>query len=226
MARLLRYAFSGEGVTADENTMDGAACGVPRKYRIKTGTRAVGWREWLAIPEWDIARIKAKIDTGARTSSVHVSKLHYFKRDGVEMARFRVHPHQRSVRNTVEVEAPIIEKRVVRSSNGEEDLRPVVQTHIEIHGVCWPIEVTLAKRKLMGFRMLIGREAMWGRFIVDPSRSYLGGEPCMQLEDGDVFIQPRPRVKKARSIEEAESNVRLELAEHPPKEKPGKAQAK
>ena len=74
---------------------------------------------------------------------------------------------------------------------GEEDLRPVVQTHIEIHGVCWPIEVTLAKRKLMGFRMLIGREAMWGRFIVDPSRSYLGGEPCMQLEDGEVFIQQR-----------------------------------
>src|SRR5687768_2182295 len=121
---------------------------------MKSGIRAVGWREWLAIPEWGIARIKAKIDTGARTSSLHVSKLHYFKHNDVEMVSFRVHPHQRSVRNTVEVEAPIIEKRVVRSSNGEEDLRPVVQTHIEIHGVCWPIEVTLARRKLMGFRML------------------------------------------------------------------------
>ena len=191
---------------------------------MKPGTLAVGWREWLAIPEWEIARIKAKIDTGARTSSIHVSKLHYFRRDGAEMVRFRVHPHQRSVRNTVEVEAPIIEKRVVRSSNGEEDLRPVVQTHVELHGVCWPLEVTLARRKLMGFRMLIGREAMWGRFIVDPSRSYLGGEPCMQLEDGEVFIQPRPRVKKARRPQDI--GAILELTEAEKVQTKGKAQAK
>jgi hypothetical protein len=140
--------------------------------------------------------------------------------------RFKVHPHQHSQRNTVDVEAPIADKRVVRSSNGEEDLRPVVQTHIEIHGVCWPIEVTLARRKLMGFRMLVGREAMWGRFIVDPSRSYLGGEPCMQLEDGEVFIPPRPQVKKREPAAADEAATPLELAEHNPPEKPRKAQAK
>lgn len=160
-----------------------------RKYRLKPGMRAIGWREWLAIPEWGIARIKAKCDTGARTSSVHASALHFFKRGGVEMVRFKVHPHQRSFRHTVVVETPIIDKRVVRSSNGEEELRPVVRTHVELHGVCWPIEVTLAKRKLMGFRMLMGREAMWDRFIVDPSRSFLGGEPCMPIEDSEVLIE-------------------------------------
>jgi hypothetical protein len=212
-----------EGEVAEEPTVEGGLVRRARKYRMKTGTRAVGWREWLALPEWGIARIKAKIDTGARTSSVHVGKLHYFKRDGVEMVRFRVHPHQRSLRNTVEVETPILDKRVVRSSNGDEDLRPVVLTHIEIHGVCWPIEITLARRKLMGFRMLIGREAMWGRFIVDPSRSYLGGEPCMQLEDGEVFIQPRPRVKGERATQDVAAILELtETTEPQPK---GKAQA-
>jgi hypothetical protein len=216
--------LAAEGYLAEENRFECGEVRPARKYRMKPGTLAVGWREWLAVPEWGIARIKAKIDTGARTSSIHVSKLHYFKRDGIEMVRFRVHPHQRSVRNTVEVEAPIIEKRVVRSSNGEEDLRPVVQTHVELHGVCWPLEVTLARRKLMGFRMLIGREAMWGRFIVDPSRSYLGGEPCMQLEDGEVFTQPRPRVKKERISQEGAAI--LELAEPNEAKEKGKAQAK
>lgn len=216
--------LAAEGVLAEEQTTEGGEARLTRKYRMKTGTRAVGWREWLAIPEWGIARIKAKIDTGARTSSVHVSKLHYFRHEGVEMVRFKVHPHQRSVRNTVEVETPIIEKRVVRSSNGEEDLRPVVLTHIELHGVCWPVEVTLARRKLMGFRMLVGREAMWGRFIVDPSRSYLGGEPCMQLEDGEVFIQPRPRVKKERKFQDI--GAILELTEAEEVQTKGKAQAK
>jgi hypothetical protein len=217
--------LAAEGDLAEEPTIEGGIMYRPRKYRMKTGTRAIGWREWLAIPEWGVARIKAKIDSGARTSSVHVSNLHYFRRDGVEMVRFKVHPHQRSVRNTVQVEAPIVEKRVVRSSNGEEDLRPVVLTHVEIHGVCWPIEVTLAKRKLMGFRMLLGREAMWGRFIVDPSRSYLGGEPCMQLEDGEIFIQPRPRVKKDRKSDAG--SPALELSGHSvDTDNKGKAQAK
>jgi hypothetical protein len=157
-----------------------------RKYRLKPETRAIGWREWLAIPEWGIARIKAKIDTGARTSSIHASTLHFFKRGGTEMVRFRIHPHQRSLRHTVQVEVPIFDKRVVRSSNGEEELRPVVRTHVELHGVCWPLEFTLARRKLMGFRMLLGREAMRGRFIVDPARSFLGGHPCMPLEESQV----------------------------------------
>jgi hypothetical protein len=204
----------------DGNTLEGGSGPGGRKYRMKPGTRAVGWREWLAIPEWGIPRIKAKFDTGARTSSVHVGKLHFFKRDGVEMVRFKVHPHQRSVRHTVEVATPILDKRVVRSSSGEEDLRPVVLTHIEIHGTCWPIEVTLARRKLMGFRMLVGREAMWGRFIVDPSRSYLGGEPCTQLEDGQVFKQPRPRVKHERRTHDIGAILELTEVEEPqPKRK-------
>jgi len=174
--------------------------------------------------------MKAKIDTGARTSSLHASNLHFFTRGGQEMVRFKVHPHQRSFRHTVIVEAPIIEKRVVRSSNGEEDLRPVVRTHVELHGVCWPIEVTLARRKLMGFRMLLGREAMWGRFIVDPSRSFLGGEPCTPLEDSELGTAPRrARLMPAEmdSVVQA-GKPELQLAESKPDDKTdsGKAQAK
>jgi hypothetical protein len=188
---------------------DAGAQGQQHKYRLRPGMRAIGWREWLAIPEWEVARIKAKIDTGARTSALHADNLRYFTRDGVSMVRFKLHPHQRSQKHTVVIEAPIIDQRVVRSSSGEEDLRPVVRTHVELHGVCWPIEVTLARRKLMGFRMLLGREAMWDRFIVDPSRSFLGGEPCMPLEDSEVLIggrtakpgeAPRRELKLAQNL--------------------------
>ncbi len=200
-------------MTAEEHNQGGAP--LRRNYRLRQDARAIGWREWLAIPEWEVARIKAKIDTGARTSALHADSLHYFTRGGVEMVRFKVHPHQRSFRNTVTVEAAIVDKRVVRSSNGEEDLRPVVRTHVEIHGVCWPIEVTLARRKLMGFRMLLGREAMWDRFIVDPSRSFLGGQPCMPFDGTEPEIKPRRRVK--RTVDAVKPvKTELHLAEQMP----------
>lgn len=156
----------------------------------------IGWRELLSIPEWDIARIKVKIDTGARTSSVHASNLHFFHRDGREMVRFKVYPHRRSFRDPTIVETELVDKRIVRSSNGEEELRPVVRTHVELHGVCWPLEVTLAKRKVMGFRMLLGREAMRGRFVVDPGRSFLAGEPMSAGDDVEQQVLQQIEVER------------------------------
>jgi hypothetical protein len=143
----------------------------------------VGWREWVALPEWRVGAIKAKIDTGARTSALHAFDIEFDERDGVTMARFAIHPWQDSSRDQVMVEAPLLERRRVRSSSGAAKVRPVVVTTVELAGLKVPIEVTLTRRDEMGFRMLIGRQALRRRFVVDPARSYLGGKPTRDVID-------------------------------------------
>ena len=137
----------------------------------------IGWREWVSIPEWEITRIKAKVDTGARSSSIHVVNLEQFERDGAQWARFRVHPLQRKSIKTVAVEARVLETRLIRSSDGKATLRPVIVTNIKLMGKTWPVELTLASRDEMGFRMLLGREAIRRRFLVNPGSSFYGGQP-------------------------------------------------
>jgi len=137
----------------------------------------VGWREWVALPDWGVPAIKAKIDTGARTSALHAFDIETTERRGVIWARFVVHPWQESRADEVVVEAPLLERRAVRSSSGTARMRPVVLTTVRLAGHDVPIEVTLTRRDEMGFRMLIGRQALRRRFVVDPARSYLGGRP-------------------------------------------------
>jgi hypothetical protein len=137
----------------------------------------IGWREWVALPELGIGRIKAKIDTGARSSSLHAFDVDEFTRRGKNYVRFKIHPIQRSNAGIVEVEAPILEFRNVRSSSGKTTYRPVIITTLVALGMSWPIELTLANRDEMGFRMLLGREAIRGRMLVDPGRSYYAGKP-------------------------------------------------
>lgn len=134
---------------------------------------AIGWREWVSIPELGIARVKAKVDTGARSSALHAIRIHVAEENGVEVVRFAVHPFQDDSRTTVHCEAPLLEKRWVTSSNGKRQLRPVIRTTISLDGRDWPIDITLTSRDMMGFRMLLGREAVRKRYVVDPSRSYL-----------------------------------------------------
>ncbi len=138
----------------------------------------LGWREWVALPELGISRIKAKIDTGARSSSLHAFDLRTLERRGRTFVRFKVHPLQRNARETVESEAEVLEFRRVRSSSGHATNRPVIVTELELLGRRWPIELTLANRDEMGFRMLLGREAVRGRGLVDPGRSFYGGRPA------------------------------------------------
>ena len=137
----------------------------------------IGWREWVGLPDFDIRQIKVKVDTGARSSSLHAVDLHYFERDGRDWVRFKVHPVQRTNDKTVTVEAVIHEFRSVRSSSGKASVRPVIITRIELLDQTWPVELTLAGRDEMGFRMLLGREAFRKRFLVDAGRSYYGGRP-------------------------------------------------
>ncbi|MBD1556691.1 ATP-dependent zinc protease [Vibrio sp. S9_S30] len=133
----------------------------------------VGWREVLSLPELRLDRIKAKIDTGARTSCLHAYKLETFTRNNTLWVRFWMHPEQNNTELSQICEAKVINKRVVRDSGGHEEERYVVETLLSLGGEQWPIEITLTNRENMRFRMLLGRTAMRNRIIVDPTESFL-----------------------------------------------------
>lgn len=133
----------------------------------------MGWREWLAIPTLGVDRIKAKVDTGARSSALHAFDIRSAEVDGRPGVRFRVHPLQRRSLPVIEACAPLLDRRHVRSSSGARELRPVVSVTVSLGQTLWEIEVTLTDRSPMGFRFLLGRQAIRGRFLVDAGRSYL-----------------------------------------------------
>jgi hypothetical protein len=145
-----------------------ASSGGPRNLPV------VGWREWVSLPGLGIPRIQAKIDTGARSSSIHARELGRFVREGRSFVRLEVRPLRRDGASAVVAEAELLDDRSVRSSSGHKEVRPVILTEVELAGRRFPIEITLAGREAMGFRMLLGREAVRGRFLVDAGRSYLG----------------------------------------------------
>lgn len=137
----------------------------------------IGWREWVGLPDLDVPAIKAKIDTGARSSALHAFNLERFRRGGKRMVRFEVHPLQRTRGGIAIAEAELIGERRVRSSNGHEELRPVIGMTVCLLERVWEIELTLTNRDEMGFRLLLGRQAIRNRFLVDPGRSFRAGQP-------------------------------------------------
>lgn len=145
----------------------------------------LGWREWVALPALGLPALKAKIDTGARTSALHASSIVELAGDRV---RFTVEPAPKHPELIVEIEAPVIDRREVTSSNGEEELRPVIVTDVAIAGRSWPIEITLTNRDAMLARMLLGRQALRHDVLIDPSSRYR--QPRLSFK---LYPRYRPR---------------------------------
>ena len=141
------------------------------------GKVVVGWREWVALPQADLPWVKAKVDTGARSSSIHAFDLEVVEQDGDEWVRFSIHPWQRSDEDHVELSLPVLDMREVRSSNGQVEKRYAVALDVTLAGRTITTVMTLSNRDEMGFRMLIGREALERGFLVDSAISYAGGKP-------------------------------------------------
>ncbi|MAS56064.1 ATP-dependent zinc protease [Nocardioides sp.] len=136
-----------------------------------------GWREWVSLPGAGVTWIKAKLDTGARSSAIHAFDLTELTRDGAPWVRYTVHPWQGTDDDPVQVESPVLDVREVRSSSGHSEERLVVPMTVQLVGLTITAEMTLSRRDEMGFRMLVGREALRQGIVVDPSRSYLGPRP-------------------------------------------------
>ena len=135
----------------------------------------IGWRECVALPDMGIDEVKAKVDTGARTSAIHAFKVKRFQKDGEDWVRFKIHPRQRRRKPEFECQAKVVAVRTVTSSNGQREKRIFIKTRIKLGPYTFPVEISLANRDEMGFRMLIGRTALKKRFIVDSGSSYTLG---------------------------------------------------
>jgi hypothetical protein len=161
--------------------------GRPPRRSGRRSRAIAGWREWVALPDLEVPFIKAKLDTGARTSALHAFAVRQYQRDGVAMVEFDIHPVQRDSTFSIHASAPLLEERRVRSSNGKVERRPVIMTRVSLLGREWPIELTLTRRDLMGFRLLLGRQALRRRLMVDPGASFLAGSTVAQpAREGDA----------------------------------------
>ncbi len=136
----------------------------------------IGWQEWVSLDDLSIPYIKAKIDTGAATSSLHAYNIEYVMKNGIKYVTFKIHPIQRNNQTIKTCEAPLIGYKNVKSSSGIKQKRPVILTTLTINNISLPIELNLSNRDSMGVRMLIGRQALKGRFLVNPFHKYLHGK--------------------------------------------------
>lgn len=136
----------------------------------------LGWREWVSLPDLGIDQIKAKVDTGARTSALHAFNVQLVENNGVKLVKFNIHPKQKDLDTVIECQAVLLDEREVRDSGGHSEKRYVIGTQIAIGPNLHTVEMTLTNRDSMGFRMLIGRTAMKGLYLVDSGKSYLVGK--------------------------------------------------
>jgi ribosomal protein S6--L-glutamate ligase len=151
----------------------------------------IGWQEWVSLPNLMIPAIKVKVDTGAKTSSIHAENIEHFYKDGVEYIRFDVLPLEKKSSIIVHCEAPFVEKRQVKSSNGEKEHRPIVLTTLKVGELEWEIELNLTNRKYMTRYMLLGRNSMVGKVMINPGEKFLLGN----LDKGQIKSLYAPKAK-------------------------------
>ena len=153
----------------------------------------VGWREWVRLTDLGVAAIKAKIDTGARTSALHAFAIEPFRRAGNLWVRFEVHPIQRSSAVKIKCEARAVDERAVRNSGGGVERRYIIETRLMLGERVWPIELALTNRDQMGFRMLLGRTALEGRALIEPGRSFIAGPHPPRLRQWLAWVGVEPQ---------------------------------
>jgi len=171
----------------------------------KKRKRAAGWREWVSLPSIGVASIKAKLDTGARTSALHAFNIETYWSDGELWARFFVHPYQENDVREIACDARIEDIRTVTNPGGRRQRRLVIRTDIHLGGETWPIDLSLTDRDEMGFRLLIGRTAMHGNLIVDPDHSYVLGKrrwkKKKKKKTKKTGLKKRGKPKRAKKVE-------------------------
>jgi hypothetical protein len=159
------------------------------RTKLPRGKVVIGWREWAVLPDLGISRIKVKIDTGAKTSSLHAYDVSIFKWHGKEWVKFKVHPLQRNDKKVVACESPLLEWRQVTDSGGKRTLRPVIETRLMLGAREVLAEVTLIARDEMGFRMLVGRQAIKNKWIVDPGKGFLASEDVVLVRTSERSVK-------------------------------------
>jgi hypothetical protein len=168
----------------------------------KKRKRAAGWREWVSLPSIGVGSIKAKLDTGARTSALHAFNIETYWSNGELWARFFVHPYQENDAKEIACDARIEDIRIVSNPGGRRQRRLVIRTDIRLGDATWPIDLSLTDRDEMGFRLLIGRTAMHGNLIVDPDHSYLLGKRRRKKKKRKKKhkLKDRKKTKKAKKV--------------------------
>ncbi len=151
--------------------------------------QTLGWREWICLDDLGLPPIKAKVDTGARTSALHAFRVRSFVRKGERWVRFDIHPIQGDNNTIVHCEAPVVDRRPVTDSGGHTTERYVIRSQLSLGGGSWPIELTLTNRDNMRFRALLGRTALKGRFLVDSASSFRYGGTEQSPPDNLITAQ-------------------------------------
>ncbi len=165
---------------------------------MTTDQRMAGWREWVSLPDLGVKAVKAKLDTGARTSALHAFDVDTFDRDGAEWVRFSIHPLQRDDETQVTTEAVITDRRWITNPGGRRERRLIIETPLTLGNETWSIELCLTDRDEMGMRMLLGRTAMRGRLRIDPAHSYLLGKRKSLMANPEGRKKVRRTTKQKR----------------------------